>query len=547
MKTIRLTLFTGIALSLLNCCTPEVLPEELPDEPQEVLPDDPEEEPVPDDEQEEPEINDPGWETACSAVENIRIGWNLGNTLDAYSAEEGRGDDWLYWETYWGQSRTTPELMQMFRQAGFGAIRVPVTWGIHISPDGTVYEEWMNRVHEIVDYVIDAGMYCIVNVHHDTGAGEGVWLYAGMEEYERERERFTSLWTQIAEEFKDYDHHLLFESYNEMLDTRRSWCFASFNEGYDSDFAADAYQAINSYAQSFVDAVRATGGNNIARNLIVNTYGACSGGGTWNDHLKDPLKEMKLPEDVLKDHLIFEVHSYPGIDNLASMRTEVDDMFDALHTHLALKGAPVIIGEWGTFTENPSPESKAEFIRYFVQKAKDYRMGTFYWMGLSDGVARSFPAFSDPECAEAILKAFYGEDYDPVLPTIDDFDCRYVTTFTSQWGELYLSPHSISLDQYDSVYLLLDSVPGAGDLAIKVYGEEGKEQYNHFATAEVEVKLDRNKVGDVSPRITLQYMKTGTYTIEVKRAALRRKDGTLETTSPRPFWGCEMSLHSSPL
>ena len=128
------------------------------------------------------------------------------------------------------------------------------------------------------------------------------WLIADDGVYKKERSRFEALWTQIAEEFRDYDEHLLFEGYNEMLDTQRSWCFASFaaNGGYNASIAKSAYSGINSYAQSFVDAVRATGGNNAQRNLIVNTYGSCSGSGTWSSHLQDPLKQMKLPEDAAR-------------------------------------------------------------------------------------------------------------------------------------------------------------------------------------------------------------------------------------------------------
>ena len=103
-----------------------------------------------------------------------------------------------------------------------------------------------------------------------------------------------------------------------MLDMKRSWCFASFaaQNHYDSAIANSAYNAINAYAQSFVDAVRATGGNNAQRNLIVSTYGACNGVGNWNAHLLDPLKEMRLPNDPAGEgHLLFEVHSYPDVTN----------------------------------------------------------------------------------------------------------------------------------------------------------------------------------------------------------------------------------------
>lgn len=139
----------------------------------------------------------------------------------------------------------------------------------------------MKRVHEVVDYVISQGMYCILNVHHDTGAASTAWLIADEAEYAKQKERFEAVWQQIAEEFKDYDHHLLFEGYNEMLDIKRSWCFASFAASgqYNASIAKSAYNAINSYAQSFVNAVRATGDNNRQRNLVVCTYGVCDGNG----------------------------------------------------------------------------------------------------------------------------------------------------------------------------------------------------------------------------------------------------------------------------
>ena len=102
------------------------------------------------------------FETATSAVSNMGVGWNLGNTLDSYSGQ--RMPDVVQAETYWGQPVTKPELMQMMKQAGFGAIRVPVTWEPHTDANGQVDAAWMQRVHEVVDYVIDQGLYCILNV-----------------------------------------------------------------------------------------------------------------------------------------------------------------------------------------------------------------------------------------------------------------------------------------------------------------------------------------------------------------------------------------------
>lgn len=379
-------------------------------------------------------------ESATEAIANMGVGWNLGNTFDAHAqfATTDVTND-AYWggqglesETYWGQKETKKELFVMMKNAGFGAIRVPVTWYNHMDKNGKVNAEWMARVRQVVDWVLEAGLYCIVNVHHDTGADSNnnkSWLKADMTTYDNQKARYEYLWKQIAEEFKDYDEHLLFESYNEMLDINSSWCFASFNTSsrYDADMAASAYDAINHYAQSFVSTVRATGGNNSQRNLVVNTYGACCGEGTWNTHLTDPLKQMALPQDDVPGHLIFEVHTYPNIssENMTTIKAGVDQTIQALNTHLVSKGAPVIIGEWGTSNVDAGDgkndyEARRgvlfQFVDYFVKKTKDNNMGTFYWMGLTDGNYRTYPAFNQPDLAERMVKAYHGDSFPGVYP-----------------------------------------------------------------------------------------------------------------------------------
>lgn len=481
------------------------------------------------------------FETSYSAVKNMGPGWNLGNTFDTSLGEGYDGTDWELWETGWGQPVTTPGLMDMMKNAGFGAIRVPVTWGWHMDSSGKVFDSWMDRVNEVVDYVIDAGMYCIINVHHDTGADETAWLRADPSVYEAQKERYEYLWEQIAMRFRDYDHHLLFESYNEMLDSRSSWCFASLNGGYDASFASDAYHSINSYAQSFVDVVRSTGGNNLVRNLIVNTYGACNGAGDWNPHLQDPLKEMKMPEDDAEDHVIFQVHSYPLIDDMAAMRREVDKMFEDLKLYLVSKGGPVIIGEWGTFSENPPLSSLLEYARYFVSKAKQYGMGTFHWMGISDGIARSFPAFNQPELAEAIVKAYHGDSFQPELPSVEDYSFEYKVTYRQQWSEANICSYPVNLDDYSGAVIELGQDPAGGDLSVKVYGEEdGMEQYVSVSSKSAKILFDRSALGAKADRITLQYMKTQPYEVIVKSASLIRNDGTLEKMTVSSFWGCDV-------
>ena len=373
------------------------------------------------------------FESATDAVKNMGVGWNLGNTLDATRWEQPQGWNWpsvTAHENEWGQPTTKPELLKMMKEAGFGAIRVPVTWFQEMDSNGKVKAEWMKRVHEVVDYVINNGMYCILNVHHDTGEGEDHWLYANTTCYNKVKDTYQYLWQQIAAEFKDYDQKLLFESYNEMLDKYGSWNYAMSNRtgGYDETEAKDAYNAINQFAQLFVNTVRSSGGNNDKRNLVVNTYGACSGG-KWgtNELPMEPLKQMKLPTDMTTGHLIFQVHSYPGLksNNLSSIKTQVTTMMSDLKTVLAAKGAPVIIGEWGTLNDDSdvnytnNKTNYLDFCKHFVTEAKKNDIATFYWMGLSDGVYRSEVVFSQPDLAETITKAYHGSSFEGKYPVHD--------------------------------------------------------------------------------------------------------------------------------
>ncbi len=361
------------------------------------------------------------FEDAFSAVANMRVGWNLGNSLDSNSGslsnmwiEKWTSGTPTDYETAWGQPVTTRALIAMFRQAGFGAIRVPVTWYPHIDDNGNIDAAWLKRVHEVVDYVIDEGLYCILNVHHDTGTADTAWLKAYMTNYNSNHEKFEKLWTNIANEFIDYDQHLLFEGFNEMTDSYDSWCFASYyaSGNYNATAAADTYEAINSYNQSFVDAVRATGGNNAQRNLVVNTYAACSGEGSWNSHLLDPLKNMNYPDDSVEGHIAFQVHTYPSLSS-STMTSEKQCLKD-LQTYLVSKGGPVIIGEWGTSDTWSDYESNCTllctFVQQFTEAVRDAGMAQFFWMTLSNASDRSVPTWSTPEIKDAIIYGYYGED-----------------------------------------------------------------------------------------------------------------------------------------
>jgi hypothetical protein len=411
-----------------------------------------------------------GFESATNAVKNMGVGWNLGNTLEANVQTVTDVNNDAYWgqqglesETCWGQPVTTREFIKMMKAAGFTAIRVPVTWYNHISKDNEIDEAWMARVKEVVDYVIDEGLYCIINVHHDTGSDYDSngkftgyhWLKADPDNYTLSVARLTSLWEQIALKFKDYNQRLLFEGFNEILDGNSCWNYPTWSASgaYNEEYAKKAYQAVNDYNQTFVTTVRLTGGNNANRNLIVNTY-AASSGGIWgnNTHPQEPLTEMLLPNDDTTGHLIFEVHRYPNIQNgLTNAKKDVDDTIESLKKILVAKGAPVIFGEWGTSNvDNGSDyidrrKSMIEFCDYFVKKCKENDIATFYWMGLSDGNARKDLVFNQPDLAETITKAYHGDDFQGEYPAVEVSDENVIFEGEKQleWGQAINLPAAL--------------------------------------------------------------------------------------------------------
>ena len=518
------------------------------------------------------------FETATEAVKNMGVGWNLGNTLEAnsqtyhdFTKDNYWGQQGLESETCWGQSKAKPELIKMMKDAGFGAIRVPVTWYNHMDKDGKVNAEWMKRVHEVVDYVINQGLYCIVNVHHDTGADDDSfksWIKADEANYTQNKARYENLWKQIAEEFKDYDEHLLFESYNEMLDKLSSWCFASYaaKGQYDATVATSAYNAINSYAQSFVTTVRNTGGNNATRNLVVNTYAACCGNGTWSDHLKEPLSQLTIPTDPAANHLMVQVHDYPNIANgIANVKKEIDDMVAAWNTHILSKGIPMILGEWGTANVDEGDgktdydvrrDVMFEFVDYMIAKCKENNVATFYWMGLSDGAYRSLPAFNQPDLAERIAKAYHGNDFAGIYPTEDDFNISYIVEYEKDWAELFLygnynSVSALKLTEYKGLRIEMDDNYGS-KLQVKVYGDATgssfKEAYYTLSanSKTTTVNFENAKTGSTVSRITLQ-TNVGATKAKINQVALIKSDNSEVKLSPTTAWGCTLSTESTPV
>lgn len=341
-------------------------------------------------------------ETAEKAVAAINAGWNLGNTLDSCGEWIGLYTDGKpsSYETAWGNPVASKKLITAVKKAGFNAVRVPVTWAEHIDDRGNIDKEWLDRVQEVVDYVLSQDMYCIINVHHDAGA-DG-WLEASAECYKKNSKKFAVLWKNIAVRFRDCGGKLIFEGFNEMLDSNNSWTDAKAN---------DAYKAVNDFNQLFVDTVRKTGGNNAERNLMVQVYsGSCS---------EKALAGFVLPDDKAKDHLIIQTHNYDpqGFTasdaswttmtdkwGTASEKAYFDELFSRLDSFAKKQGAPLVIGEFGAdFKDNNS--SRKLYAECFVNAASSRGIKCFWWdtgkMALFD---REKCTVTHPEIVKALTK-----------------------------------------------------------------------------------------------------------------------------------------------
>ncbi len=321
-------------------------------------------------------------ESAGKAVRNMVIGWNLGNTFDAtgdwiLQSTKGKTRDF---ETAWGNPVTPSTLMARIKSLGFNAVRIPVTWNYHINSHGNIDRSWLKRIREVVDQALDAGLYCIINVHHDTGSDYG-WLHASRSDFETHRRLFASIWRQIAKYFSDYPDRLLFEGFNEMLDENDEWNYPS----------AEANKYINAYNQLFVDTVRATGGRNTDRNLVVTTYASAI--------TDEALMGFSLPRDTVKDHLIAEVHFYSpyeftfdgygtwsGPESVYSSYVEktVDDSFARIGKYLGK--TPLIVGEFAAWNKGNTLH-RIRWYTHVVTKAKSIGAVCFIWdNGLGDSM-----------------------------------------------------------------------------------------------------------------------------------------------------------------
>jgi len=321
--------------------------------------------------------------TAAQLVANIKIGWNLGNSLDANL--KGSNPTVTQMETAWGNPVTTKAMITAIKNAGFNAIRIPVSWtkAAGGAPDYTIRADWMARVVEVVNYAVDNDMYIILNTHHD----EDVLTFMNSNAAAGQA-AFKKLWEQIADTFKDYNEKLIFEGLNEPRTP------GSSNEW--SGGTPEERNNLNSYYPIFVNTVRNSGGNNNKRILIINAYAASVEASAMN--------ALTLPADSAKNKLIVSFHSYQPYDfalntdptknswnkNSSGDTSPITGPIDRYYTKFVSKGIPVIIGEFGAMNKN-NEAVRAQWAEYFVSYARSKGIKCFWWdNGVTTGSGELF-------------------------------------------------------------------------------------------------------------------------------------------------------------
>ena len=318
---------------------------------------------------------------AFQFVENMKIGWNLGNTFDA--TVTGTVADELTIESTWSGAITTKEMIDAVKEAGFQTIRIPVSWHNHlIDEEFTISEAWMNRVQEVVDYAVANDLYIILNIHHDI---DFAYYYPTTPYLENSTKYVTAIWSQVAAKFADYDDHLIFESVNEprMTGTNYEWWLDPAQES-----CKDAVNCINQLNQTFVDTVRAAGGSNESRYLMVPGYGASPDGALNENFL--------LPTDTVSDKMIVSVHAYTpykfalqamgevgATDRFnatsASSTGDIDGFLTKIYTKFVANGIPVVIGEFGARDKDGNLQDRVDYATYYIAAAKSRGITCCWW------------------------------------------------------------------------------------------------------------------------------------------------------------------------
>lgn len=323
--------------------------------------------------------------TAWDFVKKIQVGWNLGNTLDATSNQTL--EKAIEYETAWGNPKTSKEMIELVKKSGFQIIRIPVSWTNHISgKNNKISEDWMKRVQEVVDYAIDCDLYVILNLHHED------WYFPSYENLNLAQKKLVQVWGQIAECFKDYDEHLIFEGMNEprMTNTPQEWTGGT----------KEARDVVNKLNITFINTIRKSGGNNLFRMLMIPAYAASSD--------KEVLKDLIIPED---DKIIVSVHAYIPYNFALNVygtnqwdfkkkedTKEIDLLFKNLNDLFLKKKIPVIIGEFGALNKE-NAQARQEWLSYYMKMARKNGVPCIWWdNGVSEKNNEAFALMNRKEC-----------------------------------------------------------------------------------------------------------------------------------------------------
>lgn len=342
-------------------------------------------------------------------TKGLKAGWNLGNTFDA--ADCSWLSDPLLYESAWCGVRTQPELFDTLAAAGFAAVRIPVSWHNHVSGDDfTIDPQWLGRVQEVAGYALERGLYVIINTHHDI---DPEYLYPDKEHLESSTQYLKSIWSQLASAFAGADERLIFESMNEprLKGTNVEWYLSPRDAR-----CREAVECINTLNQVFVDTVRAAGGQNAARYLMVPGYDASLDGATDRD--------FALPQDSAENRIIVSVHAYTPYAfalqdsaqstfdvNSRKDQSDIDTLMRRLYQAYVANGIPVVLGEYGARDKNGNRQARADFTAYYVAAATAHGIPCFVWdnnaftgsgelFGLLD---RKTLAFAYPEIVKSIM------------------------------------------------------------------------------------------------------------------------------------------------
>lgn len=357
---------------------------------------------------------------ALNFTKNLRVGWNLGNTFDAINATNISNE--LDYEMAWSGIKTTKQMIDTLKQKGFNAIRIPVSWHNHVSgSDYKISDAWLNRVQEVVNYCIDDGLYVILNIHHDT---DKAYCFPSSAYMQNSKKFVTSIWSQLAKRFANYDNHLIYESLNEprLVGHNNEWWIDINNAD-----VIDSIKCINQLNQVFVDTVRATGGKNAGRYLMCPGYCASPDGAT-NQYFQLPTDNGNTNKLIVSVHaytpykFALQAMSEGGTDywsvNDSASVNDVNYFMDALYNKYINRGIPVIIGEFGALNKNGNLRARVEYSSYYVAAARARGISCVLWDNnaftgngeLFGFLRRSTCTFEYPEIIDGIIRYSYGTD-----------------------------------------------------------------------------------------------------------------------------------------